>query len=95
MTTNPYLNPPEENEQMALAKWLELHKVKFTHVPNEGKHKVQYRVKQKQLGVKPVFRHLDLRSASGLPENVARPLNSSAQGGRVTPEQSAWLCAQR
>lgn len=30
MATNPYLNPPEENEQMALAKWLELHKIRYT-----------------------------------------------------------------
>lgn len=45
--------PTEEQEQLALVQWLELHEIKYTHVPNEGKHKVQYRAKQKRLGVKP------------------------------------------
>ena len=34
--------PTEEQEQLALVQWLELHKIRYTHVPNEGKHKVQY-----------------------------------------------------
>ena len=94
MATNAYLNPPEEQEQLALVQWLELHKVKFTHVPNEGRHKVQYRVKQKQLGVKPGIPDiLIFDPPPACPENVGTAIElKRRKGGRVTPEQSAWLC---
>ena len=95
MATNPYINPPEEHEQLALVQWLELHKIKYTHVPNEGKHKVQYRVKQKRLGVKagvPDLLIFDPPPANL--ENVGTAIElKRREGGRVTPEQSAWLCA--
>ena len=93
MSADPYTNPPEENEQLALVQWLELHKVKFTHVPNEGRHKVQYRVKQKQLGVKPGIPDiLIFDPPPACPENVGVAIELKRQkGGRVTPEQTAWL----
>ena len=85
--------PTEEQEQLALVQWLELHKIRYTHVPNEGKHKVQYRVKQKRLGVKPgvpdilIFDHPPL-----YPENVGVAIElKRRKGGRVTPEQTHWL----
>ena len=90
---NPYANPPEEKEQMVLAQWLDVHGIKWFHVPNEGKHKVQYRVKQKKLGVKP-----------GVPDVIIvdsppkyKELKGTAielkrrKGGRVTPQQTQWL----
>ena len=91
--TNPYTNPPEEAEQLALVQWLELHKIKYTHVPNEGKHKVQYRVKQKRLGVKPgVPDLLIFDPPPNYPNTVGAAIElKRRKGGRVTAEQSAWL----
>ena len=91
--TNPYTNPPEEAEQLALVQWLELHKIKYTHVPNEVKHKVQYRVKQKRLGVQAGLPDILIFDRPPLyPENVGVAIELKRQkGGRVTPEQTAWL----
>jgi len=91
--TNPYTNPPEEAEHMALVQWLELHAICYTHVPNEGLHKVQYRVKQKRLGVKPGVPDILIFDRPPLyPENVGVAIELKRQkGGRVTPEQTAWL----
>ena len=91
--TNPYTNPPEEAEHMALVQWLELHAIRYTHVPNEGLHKVQYRVKQKRLGVKPGVPDILIFDRPPLsPENVGVAIELKRQkGGRVTPEQIAWL----
>jgi len=85
--------PTEEQEQLALVQWLELHKIRYTHVPNEGKHKVQYRAKQKRLGVKPGVPDLLIFDRPPLyPEHVGVAIELKRQkGGRVTPEQTAWL----
>ena len=85
--------PNEEQEQLALVQWLELHKIRYTHVPNEGKHKVQYRAKQKRLGVKPGVPDILIFDRPPLyPENVGVAIELKRQkGGRVTPEQIAWL----
>lgn len=85
--------PTEEQEQLALVQWLELHKIRYTHVPNEGKHKVQYRAKQRRLGVKPgVPDILIFDRPPRYPENVGVAIELKRQkGGRVTPEQIAWL----
>ena len=85
--------PTEEQEQLALVQWLELHKIRYTHVPNEGKHKVQYRAKQKRLGVKPGVPDILIFDRPPLsPENVGVAIELKRQkGGRVTPEQTAWL----
>ena len=93
MATNPYTNPPEEMEQIALVQWLELHKIKYTHVPNEGKHKVQYRVKQKRLGVKSgVPDLLIFDPPPNYPDNVGTAIElKRRKGGSVSQEQTAWL----
>ena len=85
--------PTEEQEQLALVQWLELHKIRYTHVPNEGKHKVQYRAKQKRLGVKPgVPDILIFDRPPRYPENVGVAIElKRRKGGRVTPEQTVWL----
>lgn len=46
------LVPYEEEEQIVVARWLDLHKVCWFHPANEGMHKVQYRKKQRQMGLK-------------------------------------------
>ena len=90
---NPYTNPPEEAEQLALVQWLELHKIKYTHVPNEGKHKVQYRVKQKRLGVKAgVPDLLIFDPPPAYPDNFGTAIElKRRKGGTVSLEQSMWL----
>jgi len=93
MESNAYINPPEEAEQMALVQWLELHGIKYTHVPNEGKHKVQYRAKQKRLGVKAgVPDILIFDRPPACPDNVGAAIElKRRKGGTLTAEQKKWL----
>ena len=97
MSVDPYTNPTEEHEHLALVQWLEMHNIRYTHVPNEGSHKVQYRVKQKRLRVKPgVPDFLIFDKPPAYPDNVGTAIElKRRKGGRVTPEQSAWLCILR
>lgn len=94
MATNPYTNPPEETEQMVLAEWLDRHGITWFHVPNEGKHKVQYRAKQKRLGVRAGVPDVIVIDS---PPNGEEALKGCVielkrrKGGRVTPEQAEWL----
>lgn len=62
-------------------------------MPNEGKHKVQYRVKQKRLGVKAgVPDLLIFDPPPTCPDNVGTAIElKRRKGGRVTPEQTDWL----
>ena len=90
---NPYENPPEEAEQVALVQWLRLHKIAFAHVPNEGKHKVQYRAKQARLGVQPgVPDVLIFDQPPSCPKNVGTAIElKRRKGGRVSENQTEWL----
>ena len=83
-------NPYEEDEQIKLAQYLDMKNYCWCHVPNEGKHKIQYYAKQKRLGVK-----------KGVPDNfifdvidgykgIAIELKRK-KGGRVSKEQKEWL----
>ena len=94
MATNPYLNPPEENEQMALVQWLRLHRIAFAHVPNEGRHKVQYRKKQKALGLQAGMPDLLIfDSPPAYPENVGTAIElKRREGGTLSNQQAEWLC---
>lgn len=47
------LIPSEEDEHITVADWLRARRVFFIHVPNEGKHKPQYRKKQARMGLLP------------------------------------------
>ena len=91
-------NPYEEDEQIKLAQYLDMKNYCWCHVPNEGKHKVQYYAKQTRMGVK-----------SGVPDilifNSCKESNSKhfnaykgiaielkrKKGGRVSKEQKEWL----
>ena len=44
-------NEPEYHESKAFWQWLQWQNIFAIHVPNEGKHNVQYRAKQKAIGV--------------------------------------------
>lgn len=91
--TNPYENPPEEEEQIALVQWLRLHKIAFAHTPNEGKHKVQYRAKQARLGVQPGVPDLLIFDRPPYyPERVGAAIElKRRKGGRVSDAQVEWL----
>lgn len=84
--------PTEEQEHMTLVEWLELNKINFFHVPNEGRHKVQYRVKQKRMGVKAGVPDLILVDPPPDKSHVGTAIELKRQkGGRVTPDQAKWL----
>ena len=83
-------NPYEEDEQIKLAEYLDMKGYCWCHVPNEGKHKIQYYAKQKRLGVKKgvpdnfIFDVID--SYKGIAIELKRK-----KGGRVSKEQKEWL----
>ena len=83
-------NPYEEDEQIKLAQYLDMKNYCWCHVPNEGKHKIQYYAKQKRLGVKKgvpdnfIFDVID--SYKGIAIELKRK-----KGGRVSKEQKEWL----
>jgi hypothetical protein len=89
------MNSTEEQEQMAVAELLDIKKIRFCHVPNEGKHKVQYRVKQKRLGVKsgvPDILIFDSPPKYPNIKGLAIELKRK-RGGKVSEEQEEWLDA--
>lgn len=93
MASNPYVNPPEENEQIALVQWLRIHKIAFAHIPNEGMHKVQYRKKQKKLGVQAGIPDLLVfDQPPNYPDNVGAAIElKRREGGHLSERQRHWL----
>lgn len=86
-------NPPEEWVQWTIAEWLDMHGILWCHVPNEGEHKVQYRRKQRILGVRagvPDILIFDPPPARPEHRGVALELKRK-EGGRLTPRQRWWL----
>lgn len=93
MATNPYENPPEETEQIALAQWLDLHKVAWWHTPNGGDRNQIVGRKLKLQGVKRgVPDVIIVDPPPNYPNTVGAAIElKRRKGGRVTAEQSAWL----
>jgi hypothetical protein len=85
--------PKEEQEQEALAEWLDYKRILWTHVPNEGRRKPQYNAKLKRLGLKKGVPDILIfdppRKGEGF-VGVAIELKRK-KGGRVSPEQEGWL----
>jgi hypothetical protein len=88
--------PTEAQEQEVLVMWLQLHGILHHHSPNEGKHAVQYRVKQQRLGVSKGFPDLLIFDSPkmdcyhGPCMGIAIELKRR-KGGRTSAEQKAWL----
>lgn len=84
----------EEEVQIALVDWFKLQypkaAKKLHHSPNEGKHKVQYRVKQKKMGVSSGFSDLILVQRRGGFTGLAIELKAD-KGPRPTADQFDWL----
>ncbi len=83
--------PKEEQEQMALANFLDrTFYDQWFHVPNEGKKTVAYHAKMKRQGLK-----------KGVPDNfIMRPVRGApgavielkrVRGGSTSDEQKKWL----
>lgn len=85
--------PSEYAEQQALARWLDCIGVVWFHVPNEGRHKVQYRVKQAAIGVKKgVPDILILTAPPAHPHFRGCAIEMKRQkGGALTDSQRYWL----
>lgn len=87
-------HPHEQAEQETLAAWLDLHGIRWFHVPNEGKKAVAYHAKMKRQGLK-----------SGVPDVIILdppPMHPAdfvgaaielkrVKGGSLSPEQRFWL----
>lgn len=86
-------NPPEEYIQRTVAAWLDMHGILWFHAPNEGEHKVQYRAKQLQLGLRPGVPDiiiLDPPPAKPRCRGVALELKRK-YGSRVADRQQWWI----
>ncbi|WP_461371769.1 VRR-NUC domain-containing protein [Candidatus Darwinibacter acetoxidans] len=85
--------PSEEDEQKTLVEWLMWHRIRFCHVPNGGYRTKREGAKFKRLGVqKGMVDILIFDPPPACPENVGVAIELKRQkGGRVTPEQIAWL----
>ena len=93
MALNDPRNPSEEVVLRTIAQWLDLHGVLWCHVPNEGRHKPQYRAKMAALGLKPGVPDIlifDLPPEEPEARGVAIELKR-AKGGRVSKVQQEWL----
>jgi hypothetical protein len=84
--------PSEDDIQIAIAQFLDAQGICFCHVPNEGRHKVQYYVKQKKKGVKKGISDLLIfdRPPSA-PWYVGAAIELKTKGGDASEEQLAWL----
>jgi len=84
----------EEQIQIALVEWFQLQypkaAKKLHHSPNEGQHKVQYRVKQKKMGVSSGFSDLILVQRRGGFTGLAIELKAD-KGPKPTADQFDWL----
>lgn len=90
---NPYTNPPEEAEQVALAQWLDLHKIAWFHPPNGGHRNVVVAAKLKAQGVKRGVPDVMIVDPPPLyPENVGTAIElKRRKAGRVSENQTEWL----
>ena len=91
MTNQPI--PTEEQEQVALAQWLDLHKINWFHVPNGGDRNLLVAKKLKAQGVKkgvPDIIIVDKPPANPCFSGVAIELKRR-DGGKLGKDQKEWL----
>jgi len=88
-----HVAPTEEQELKVIAEWLDLHGLLWCHVPNEGQHKVQYRVKQMAMGVKPGVPDILIFTPprAGTYVGTAIELKRADKSNRPTKRQKEWL----
>jgi hypothetical protein len=91
MTAMPV--PSEDREQITVVEWLRWHRVRAFHVPNEGRHKVQYRKKQAALGVEPGVPDLVIIDPPPLVVGCVGAVieMKRRRGGVVRKTQRQWL----
>ena len=91
--TPPPRVPLEDDEQIALAAWLDARRILWLHVPNQRMAKVQYKVKLAKMGVKPGAP--DLLIFSRVPKHpdargVAIELKRT-KGSTTSAAQKSWV----
>lgn len=91
------LIPSEEDEHITVADWLRARRVFFIHTPNEGRHHVSYRVKQKRMGLLPgvsdflIFQCPPAFDGVGMFHRCGVALELKALDGTPTKEQHQFL----
>ena len=85
--------PTEDQEQATVVEWLQLHGIKFFHVPNGGARNVVTGARLKTLGTKRGVPDLIIVDPPpNCPDSVATAIEMKRQkGGYVTKEQREWL----
>lgn len=88
------LRETEESVQIAVVDWVRrqypLAAETLHHSPNEGQHKVQYRVKQRQMGVSSGFPDILLLTPKADFCGLAMELKSE-DGRKPTQAQMEWM----
>ena len=77
----------ESELQNSAAMYLRANGVAFHHSPNEGKHRVQYRVKQKRAGMMPGFPDLVLL----YPNRPPHFIELKTPKGRLSDAQKGFM----
>lgn len=84
----------EEAEQRVVAEWLDWNRIQWCHVPNEGRRKLSTGGRLVAAGMKSGVPDILIFDRPKLvhPEAVGVAIEMKRRdGGRVTPEQEAWL----
>ena len=92
MTTNKKRSHPEDAEQRAVCKYLDLKRILYCHVPNGGgRSKIEAAI-MKGLGVKAGVPDL-LIFDRPIPGIAGCAIEMKSATGRVSPQQKEWLDA--
>lgn len=83
--------PTEEEEQIKLARYLDANGFIWFHTPNEGKHKVQYRAKQKKMGLKAGVPDVLIFDCPDERHNGVAIELKRQKGGQIRDSQVQWI----
>lgn len=97
MAKIPVICPSEEREQFVVVQWLEIKRLTFIHVPNEGKRSRLAGAKLKAQGLKTGFPDLlifDIPPKRPGYRGVAIEMKR-IEGSKTPKEQQEWLAKLR
>ena len=81
--------PTEESEQVTFVQWLKIKRIAHAHVPNEGRHAVQYMKKQKAQGLSAGFPDMLIFLPNGLLCIEMKRRKKSLT--KLSDKQSDWI----
>lgn len=83
-------NLTEEQEQELVCRYLELLRLDFLHIPNEGKRSYSTAARLKKIGMRPGFPDLFVLRPTERHHGLAIEMKRT-KGGTLTDRQKAWI----